>query len=76
VAGGFDGDVIDAFTGATTAATILSVPGLPIVFLAVLGSVAAVVPVPGALVGAGMMPGVERAHTNLVKEAHNAHFIM
>ena len=64
--GAVTADVGGAFTGAGTAATILAAPGFPIASVAVLGAVgpaAAVVPVLGALIGAGMMSGIDLART-------------
>jgi hypothetical protein len=59
-------DVTGAFTGAGTAATILAVPGFPVASLAALGIVgptAVAVPVLGALIGAGMMSGIDLARS-------------
>jgi len=57
-------DVTGAFVGASTGSTILAGPGFPIASLAFLspaGPVAAVVPVLGAIIGAGMLSGLEVA---------------
>jgi hypothetical protein len=57
-------DVTGAFVGASTASTILAGPGFPLAslaFLSPLGPVAMVVPVLGAVMGAGMMSGLELA---------------
>ena len=57
-------DVSGAFSGASAIGTIMAVPGFPIAWLgvlSVLGPPAAVAPILGAVVGAGLLSGIEYA---------------
>ena len=59
-------DVTGALTGGATAATIMAVPGFPVISLgiaAVLGPAALVLPALGAIIGAGMISGAELKRT-------------